>query len=150
MDSGTLFTPTNVDSEQDVRNLIIANFSPPIVSAQELQTTADKLIELYPDIPALGSPFNTGNETFGLSSVYKQAAALGTYLMHIFLHSTRMLTRIMEDGDVAFQAVRRNFNQVAATAGLKNYGYLFTEPQPASGRLGGTFVSPRSNLIHLI
>ncbi|KAG6895916.1 hypothetical protein C0992_011608, partial [Termitomyces sp. T32_za158] len=103
-------------SMKQIRNLIIANFSPPIVSTQELERTADKLIELYPDIPALGSPFNTGNETFGLSSVFKQAAAL--------------------DGDVAFQAQRRNFNQVAAKAGLKTYGYLFTEPQPDSGPFG--------------
>ncbi|KAG6893353.1 hypothetical protein C0992_010363, partial [Termitomyces sp. T32_za158] len=116
LDEGTLFTSTTVNSDQEVRNLIIANFSPPIVSAQNLENTADKLIELYPDIPALGSPFNTGNETFGLSSVYKQSAAI--------------------EGDLAFQALRRNFNQVAASAGLKTYGYLFTEPQPMSGRLG--------------
>ncbi|KAG6886965.1 hypothetical protein C0992_001421, partial [Termitomyces sp. T32_za158] len=116
LDEGTAFTPLTVNSEEQIHNLIIANFSPPIVSAQELERTADKLIELYPDIPALGSPFNTGNETFGLSSVFKQAAAL--------------------DGDLAFQAQRRNFNQVAAKAGLKTYGYLFTEPQPDSGPFG--------------
>lgn len=79
---GTLFTPTTLNSEQQVRNFIIANFSPPIVSAQTLDSTADKLIQLYPDVPALGSPFDTGNETFGLSSVYKQAAALGKLTIH--------------------------------------------------------------------
>ncbi|KAG5720315.1 Lipase 2, partial [Termitomyces sp. T112] len=37
---------------------------------------------------------------------------------------------------LSFQSQRRNFNEVAAKAGLKTYGYLFTEPQPGSGQLG--------------
>ncbi|KAG6867645.1 hypothetical protein C0993_012828 [Termitomyces sp. T159_Od127] len=114
LDEGTLFTPFTINSEQQVHDFIIANFSPPIVPAQKLETTAEKLVELYPNIPALGSPFNTGNETFGLSSGLDDT-----------------------EGDVAFQAQRRNFNQVAANAGLQSHGYLFTEPQPGSGPLGG-------------
>ncbi|KAG5721145.1 Lipase 2, partial [Termitomyces sp. T112] len=116
LDEGTLFTSPTINSEQQVRNSIIANFSPPIVSVRELNDTSNMLLKLYPDIPALGSPFNTGNQTFGLSSVFKQAAAI--------------------DGDLSFQSQRRNFNEVAAKAGLKTYGYLFTEPQPGSGQLG--------------
>ncbi|KNZ71681.1 Lipase 2 [Termitomyces sp. J132] len=116
LDEGTLFTSPTINSEQQVRNSIIANFSPPIVSVIELNDTSNMLLKLYPDIPALGSPFNTGNQTFGLSSVFKQAAAI--------------------DGDLSFQSQRRNFNEVAAKAGLKTYGYLFTEPQPGSGQLG--------------
>ena len=38
----------------------------------------DKLLDLYPDVPALGSPFGTGNNTFGLSSQYKRASAIRT------------------------------------------------------------------------
>ncbi|KAG6917479.1 hypothetical protein DXG01_002342 [Tephrocybe rancida] len=76
LDEGTGFTPPTISTEGQLRDSIIANFSPPIVSAQRLGNTADKLLKLYPDIPALGSPFNTGNETFGLSRVFKQAAAL--------------------------------------------------------------------------
>lgn len=34
------------------------------------------MMQLYPDIPALGSPFGTGNETFGLSATWKRAAAI--------------------------------------------------------------------------
>ncbi|KAG6864762.1 hypothetical protein C0991_007288, partial [Blastosporella zonata] len=116
LDEGTLFTPRTITTEDQVRSTIIANFSPPIVSMQTLDKTADKLLQLYPDIPALGSPFNTGNETFGLSSVYKQTAAL--------------------EGDLSFQAQRRNFNQVAARWGLKTFGYLFTDPQPANAGTG--------------
>jgi hypothetical protein len=36
-----------------------------------MNATIYHMMELYPDIapPSLGSPFGTGNETFGLSSV---------------------------------------------------------------------------------
>ncbi|KAG6834989.1 hypothetical protein H0H93_005872, partial [Arthromyces matolae] len=108
----TLFTSRTINSEAEVRAAIVANFTPTVVSTQTLTNIADKLLQLYPDIPALGSPFNTGNETFGLSSVYKQTAAI--------------------EGDLSFQSQRRHFNQIAALAGLKSYGYLFTDPQTAT------------------
>ena len=75
--SGTIFTPRNIVSEQVLKDNIIANFTPPIGTQEELVDVADKLLQLYPNLPALGSPYNTGNETFGLSSVFKQAAAIG-------------------------------------------------------------------------
>lgn len=73
---GTLFTPTTVNSTEQIKLAIVANFSPPAVGPGVLESTAERLLELYPDVPSLGSPFNTGNETFGLSSQYKRAAAL--------------------------------------------------------------------------
>jgi acetylcholinesterase len=36
----------------------------------------DRLLDLYPDEPELGSPFGTGNETFGRPAVHKRAAAI--------------------------------------------------------------------------
>ena len=54
----------------------MANYSPPLVDKKVLQDAANRLLELYPDIPALGSPFNTGNETFGLPSGYKRESAI--------------------------------------------------------------------------
>lgn len=62
-------------TEADIRASIISSFSPPLVSEALLQSTADKILELYPDDPALGSPFNTGNDTFGLPG-FKRAAAI--------------------------------------------------------------------------
>ena len=56
--------------------MIVALSSPPIVAPSVLDNVVQNILRLYPDIPALGSPFGTGNETFGLSSVYKQAAAI--------------------------------------------------------------------------
>ena len=74
--SGTLFIPTSINSDKEVYELILATFSPPIVAPSLLDEVATNLLRLYPDIPALGSPFGTGNDTFGLSSVYKQTAAI--------------------------------------------------------------------------
>ena len=76
MFSGTVFASHNLVSTADIYASIIANYSPPLVSPAVLQGAANRLLELYPDIPALGSPFNTGNETFGLPSGYKREAAI--------------------------------------------------------------------------
>ena len=68
------------------------------------------LFQLYPDIPALGCPFGTGNDTFGLSSTFKQAAAI--------------------IGDAAFHSRRRELANVFAAHNVPFYGYMFSEPQP--------------------
>jgi len=39
-------------------------------------------------------------------------------------------------GDLAFQAQRRAWSQAASRAGVTNFGYLFTQPQPAEAALG--------------
>lgn len=42
-----------------------------------MDSAIDKMLQVYPDVPALGSPFNTGNQLFGLNSQWKRAAAVG-------------------------------------------------------------------------
>jgi hypothetical protein len=42
----------------------------------ELNRTIEGIFALYPDVPALGSPYGTGNELFGFTSLYKRAAAI--------------------------------------------------------------------------
>ncbi|RDB17235.1 Lipase 1 [Hypsizygus marmoreus] len=116
LDEGTVFTPRTINSSSKFRDAIIANFSPPLTTPSDLRRSVDRLFKLYPDVPALGSPFNTGNETFGLSSVYKQAAAI--------------------HGDVFFEAPRRLWMQTASAAGIKSFGYLFTELDPANAGTG--------------
>ncbi|KAJ4475097.1 triacylglycerol lipase [Lentinula lateritia] len=80
LDEGTSFTPPTVNYTTElIMDLLITNFSPPAVpsvSETQLENATMRLLELYPDVPALGSPFNTGNDTFGLSSGYKRVAAL--------------------------------------------------------------------------
>ncbi|KAG7090605.1 hypothetical protein E1B28_009707 [Marasmius oreades] len=114
LDEGTAFTPRDPDmiyNDDTLREFFLANLTPSDVSAQTLDSAIDRMLELYPDVPALGSPFNTGNETFGLPQGYKRFAAI--------------------NGDVSFQSQRRLWQQTAAQAGVKTYGYLFTQPQPA-------------------
>jgi acetylcholinesterase len=91
-----------------------ANFTPsliPIFGADLLDVDAQRLLELYPNDPSVGSPFGTGNETFGFNPAYKQEAALVT--------------------DLSFVSQRRLLSKSATLHGVKNYGYLFTDPQPA-------------------
>ncbi|KAJ3802310.1 hypothetical protein GGU11DRAFT_765879 [Lentinula aff. detonsa] len=93
----------------------ISNFSPPavpFVSIGQLENAVTHLLDLYSDIPAPGSPFNTENNTFGLSPGYKRISALL--------------------GDLTFQSQRRLWIQTASNAGVKTFSYLFTQPQLTS------------------
>lgn len=73
---GTLFTPpTGNYTTELIESIIVTNFTPPAVpsvSESQIKAAAARILELYPDDPALGSPFNTGNDTFGLSPGYKR------------------------------------------------------------------------------
>ena len=63
-------------TEADLKkSLFISN---PIVSSARLEATIDRILEPYPDVPALGSPHRTGNELFGFQSIYKRAASIRT------------------------------------------------------------------------
>ena len=75
---GTLFTPQNTNSSSNIRNKILAISRPSLTAPPPpaLNATIDKLLELYPNVPALGSPFGTGNATFGLSPEYKRLSAV--------------------------------------------------------------------------
>ncbi|KAG9011486.1 hypothetical protein FRB94_008317 [Tulasnella sp. JGI-2019a] len=100
LDEGTLFVPPTINSTAEYDELGDQVF-------RANQTVLTKLQSFYPTL-AEGSPFGSGNETFGLSPIFKQAAA-------IF-------------GDVAFHAPRRFFLKHAQAFGLQNtYSYLFTQ-----------------------
>ena len=75
--------------------------------SSEFRTTTEHLLSLYPDNPALGAPFGTGNNTFGFNPHWKRTAALV--------------------GDFLFHALRRAWSQAATRYGVKNYGYLFAD-----------------------
>ncbi|KAJ3910399.1 esterase 1, partial [Lentinula edodes] len=116
LDEGTVFIPpTNNYTAELITEFIIANYSPPAVptiSESQLENATASLLELYPDVPALGSPFNTGNDTFGLSPGFKRICALFD--------------------DLNFLSQRRLWIQTASNAGVKTFGYLFTQPQPTN------------------
>ncbi|KAJ7700405.1 esterase 1 [Mycena rosella] len=120
LDEGTILFNPATNSSNEILALFIA-MNTPSVSPAILQSSVEKLLQLYPDIPELGSPFNTGNETFGLSSQYKRAAAIV--------------------GDMYFTSQRRLWIETAANAGVPTWGYLFTQPQPNSPPAEGVFHS---------
>ena len=120
---GTLFTPTNLSTPDDFLTafgLADQPFSDPFPS--DFLQAMQKIFELYPDDPALGSPFGTGNKTFLSGKEYKRAAA-------IF-------------GDVVFQAPKRAWLETASAAGVKTFGYLFDDQSAVPllfPRLGGQY-----------
>ena len=122
LDEGTDFVPTQISSDAQLEEFIVVADNPfaPSLTLQ-FQQDVGTLLALYPDNAALGSPFGTGNETFGLSSEYKRAMA--------------ML------GDVSFQAPRREWIQAATAAGVTTFGYIFTDQNAAAANpvKGGTY-----------
>lgn len=104
LDEGTLFSPPTLNyTEEVIRSIVNANYSPPAVPTNVM----DELMDLYPDVPAEGSPYNTGNETFGLSPGFKRISAIL--------------------GDLAFGSQRRLWSQTTADAGVKSYAYRFAQ-----------------------
>ncbi|KAJ6469165.1 esterase 1, partial [Mycena vitilis] len=112
LDDGTLFVAASVGttSVDQIVSQINSSFTPCPSGPAALSNATNTLLGLYPDDPALGSPFNTGNDTFGFSGEYKRAAALL--------------------GDLLIQAPRRSWSQTASDRGTKVFSYLFVDPQP--------------------
>ncbi|RDX40976.1 extracellular triacylglycerol lipase precursor [Lentinus brumalis] len=107
LDEGTYFTPTSISTDEQVIEFFTLDAQPFADPPASFQQDLATLMQLYPDNPALGSPFGTGNETFGLSSEYKRVAAI--------------------IGDASTQAPRREWIQAASGAGVKTFGYYFTD-----------------------
>ncbi|KAI0710298.1 extracellular triacylglycerol lipase precursor [Cerioporus squamosus] len=107
LDEGTDFTPTSLSTDEQLVEFFTIEDQPFADPPASFQKDVATLMQLYPDNPALGSPYGTGNETFGLSSQYKRAAAVL--------------------GDASFQGPRREWIQAASSAGVKTFGYYFTD-----------------------
>ncbi|TYJ55469.1 hypothetical protein B9479_003859 [Cryptococcus floricola] len=112
-DEGTLFVPATLSGTSE-GYAVISSLEPTGLSDESL---AD-LVRYYPNDTSLGSPFGTGNETFGLDPSFKQFAA-------IF-------------GDMQFQAPRRYFlRQANQNGNAKSWTYQFEQPSPGiTGYLG--------------
>ncbi|KAJ7216134.1 hypothetical protein C8J57DRAFT_1538101 [Mycena rebaudengoi] len=96
---GTTFTSLSTNSSQKVKASIILNYSLLFTPDIHLAEAADQLLELYSGIPSLGSPFSTGDDTFGLDSEFKRLAAITE--------------------DLWFQSQRRAWSQRASQAASK-------------------------------
>ncbi|KAF8600256.1 alpha/beta-hydrolase [Ceratobasidium sp. AG-I] len=75
-------------------------------------TAAQELLKLYPTDLAAGSPYGTGNQTFGLAPQYKR------------------LTSVV--GDLIFQASHRDHVRTTTKFGVNTWSYMFTETIPSS------------------
>ncbi|WVF69597.1 hypothetical protein IAT40_004375 [Kwoniella sp. CBS 6097] len=104
-DEGTEFIPPSITASSVYQ--VIAAIEPIDPSPEIVAQVA----EAYPDVPALGSPYGTGNKTFGLDSAFKQASS-------IF-------------GDLVFQTPRRYFIRQANSDGLVDtWTYQFEQISP--------------------
>lgn len=122
---GTFFTPTIVASPDQIAE-VLALLALPFASGPPpapFAAAVSEILSLYPDDPALGSPYGTGNATFGLSTEYKRLAAI--------------------IGDLNFHALRRAWMEAVSGHGQGVggvYGYLFADPQAvAAPQLGGAW-----------
>ncbi|CAE6452767.1 unnamed protein product, partial [Rhizoctonia solani] len=109
LDEGTLFVEgptTNISSEQDIINWLTARF-PGLYFGISNVTAVKELLKFYPTSPAAGSPYGTGNNTFGRSEQYKRFASLF--------------------GDYAFQAPRRDHLGSAIKFGVESWSYILKE-----------------------
>ncbi|KAJ7230205.1 esterase 1 [Mycena pura] len=100
LDEGTLFATPHMSSAAMIHSYLISNYS----ASDEI---VDKLIALYPDDPAFGSPFGTGDKTFGLNPQWKRYAAI--------------------IGDLLFISHCRAIAQNAAKFGIDAFGYRFND-----------------------
>ncbi|CAE6503840.1 unnamed protein product [Rhizoctonia solani] len=110
LDEGTLFVDgpaTSINTDQDIINWLTARF-PGLYFGISNITAIEELLKLYPTSPAAGSPYGTGNDTFGRGAQYKRFASLL--------------------GDLAFQAPRRDHLDSATKFGVQSWSYILKEP----------------------
>ncbi|ESK89884.1 extracellular triacylglycerol lipase precursor [Moniliophthora roreri MCA 2997] len=108
LDEGTLLAPQNITGPDDTRQGLFDIFTPSPAGDKALRHAIAELMNIYPDDPRFGSPFGTGNQTFGLNPEYKHYAALV--------------------GDLTVHAERRLFARKMNEASAPMYGYLFSDP----------------------
>ncbi|KAG8705895.1 hypothetical protein FRC09_002703 [Ceratobasidium sp. 395] len=107
LDEGTIFVNgTSLNSDQDIINWATARHTGLYTSITN-ETAVRELLKYYPADPAAGSPYNTGNETFGQGAEFKRYAS-------IF-------------GDLFFQAPRRYHLRMAVRHKVKSWTYMFAE-----------------------
>ncbi|KAG8735888.1 hypothetical protein FRC10_010030 [Ceratobasidium sp. 414] len=105
LDEGTWFV-NNPQTPSDIISFL-AEVQPAQAFALDSSATT-QLLKFYPDDLSAGSPYGTGNETFGRARKYKRAASLV--------------------GDLVFTTPRRMFIRDAVSRNRQVWSYLFTQP----------------------
>ncbi|QRV90072.1 carbohydrate esterase family 10 protein [Ceratobasidium sp. AG-Ba] len=111
VDEGTWFV-NNPSTPAEITEFLAADLTASAFNMNSSMT--DPLLAFYPDDISAGSPYGTGNETFGRAKEFKRIASLV--------------------GDLAFNAPRRAFIQQAAARRQKIWqrSYLFTQQSPSA------------------
>jgi len=130
---GTLFIPQMGYTTEMIYGMLIQTWNGSRIGTTGLADNAAKLLQLYPDDPAVGSPYNTGSETFGIPGFKRIAAIRKCPSAAVFVSSQSQPS----EGDIAFHSQRREWMQTASRAGVKTWGYHFTQPQPNSPAVEG-------------
>ncbi|KLT42256.1 alpha/beta-hydrolase [Cutaneotrichosporon oleaginosum] len=110
-DEGTLFTDPTTPDNTTLRTVMDA-----LVRAAVDDTLVNATEAAYPNIPRIGSPFDTGNETFGLSPKFKQLAAV--------------------TGDLLVQSRRRHHLSQATVNNVSMWSYEWWGRMPAPAYVG--------------
>ncbi|TFK72801.1 alpha/beta-hydrolase [Pluteus cervinus] len=119
-DEGTIFVkPQQLNSTDDLLSFLECDYLNRNATFFKNQTSISQLEKLYPDDPVLGSPYQTGVQTFFTGSQFKRAAALY--------------------GDLHFHSARRDFLQIAVSLNMPAWSYLFGETDPGSAAWQGVF-----------
>jgi len=136
--AGTIFIPQDFQTEE-ISIWLNANATPSPLGPDSLKAGVDKVISLYPDDPSAGSPFGTGNQTFGTGPGYKRASAIRMSSSSCLLGTTFVLTSYDRSvGDMLFQAQRRFWSRTIAAP---SYAYMFTDPQLSTDPAFGVYHS---------
>ncbi|KAG8693896.1 hypothetical protein FRC09_010204, partial [Ceratobasidium sp. 395] len=105
LDEGTIFT-TNPGTTSEVASFLTTQL-PGLTFGIANTTVVNQLLDYYPAAPSAGSPYNTGNNTFGKAAQYKRAASV--------------------IGDLVFDAPRRDFLEVATSLNVPAWSYQFAQ-----------------------
>ncbi|ESK83717.1 extracellular triacylglycerol lipase precursor [Moniliophthora roreri MCA 2997] len=108
LDEGTIFTPQNITGPEDTLRRLFDAFAPSPAGDKALENAIAKVIDIYTDDPSVGSPFGTGNQTFGLNPEYKRYASIL--------------------GDLIQNSERRLFARKTNEASVPMYAYQFSDP----------------------
>jgi acetylcholinesterase len=114
MDEGASFGGSGINTTEEVAAAISASYP-------TLNSSISTLLELYPDNPSLGSPYNQGDTVLPGGLQQKRYNSFA--------------------GDVLMHAGRRRLSEVYAAAGAPVYSYNFNQtPQNATNAAGVRFL----------
>ncbi|GAA95665.1 hypothetical protein E5Q_02322 [Mixia osmundae IAM 14324] len=101
-DESTMYVSTNTNSDSgvkvDIEALVPGNRT-------YIRMAEPYILQRYPDVPSLGSPYNTGSQLFGMGSQFKRAASIA--------------------GDITFESPRRAL-AIAASKNAAVYAYTYS------------------------